>query len=151
MRRLFAAAAVLTLTACINDSIGIVGTQAVGGGTLPSSTGVPGTYTLKTVDGKPLPFTFLETATEKRETVDESFTMTTTNTWTREGHVRRTLNGAVTSISGTDAGTYSKTDQGIYYFISQNQTPFSGTVVNGVLSLTLRNTVGDYVPAIYSK
>src|SRR4051812_47729278 len=107
MRRLFAAAVALTLTACINDSVGIVGSQAVGGTAPTSSTGVPGTYTLKTVGGKPLPFTYLETTTEKRETLDESLTLTATNTWTRQGHVRRTLDGAVTNISGTDAGTYS--------------------------------------------
>jgi hypothetical protein len=151
MRRLFAAAAVLTLTACINDSIGIVGTQAVGGGDLPSTTGVAGVYSLKTVDGKPLPFTSVQTTSEKREILDDALTLTNANTWSRLLHVRSTINGTASMLTLTDAGTYSKGDLGTYLFVAQNQNPFPGTIVNGVISLSLRNPVGDLVPAIYSK
>jgi hypothetical protein len=149
MRRFLAAVAVLTLTACISDSVGIVGTTVTGGGDAQSG-GVPGRYTLKTVDGKPLPFTYMQTDTEKRETIDDALTLTT-DTWTRLGHVRRTLNGTVTTVDVTDAGTYSKSDLGAYTFIAENQVPFTGTIVNGVMSLSVRNPAGQLVPAIFSK
>jgi hypothetical protein len=151
MRRLFAAAAVLTLTACINDSIGIAGTQAVGSGDLPSTTGAAGVYTLRTVDAKPLPFTSLQTTTEKREIIDDAVTMTNANTWSRLLHVRHTLDGTVTILVLQDAGTYSKGDFGEYTFIAQNQLPFTGTIANGALTTFLRNTAGTLVPAIYAK
>ena len=150
MRRLFAAAAVLSLTACINDSIGIVGTQAVGGGDLPSTSGVAGVYTLKTVASKPLPFTSGQTTTEKREIIDDALTLTSANTWSRLLHVRSTVDGTATMLTLNDGGTYSKGD-GVYLFVAQNQNPFPGTITNGTLSLSLRNPVGDLVPAIYSK
>jgi hypothetical protein len=151
MRRLFAAVAVLTLTACINDSIGIVGTQAVGGGDLPSTSGLAGVYTLTTVGGQPLPFTTLETTTEKREIVDDAITLTNGNTWSRLVHVRHTLDGTASTLTLTDGGTYSKAEAGTYTFIAENQSPFPGTIVNGVLSLALRSPSGQLLPAIYSK
>jgi hypothetical protein len=151
MRRLIAAAAVLTLTACISDSVGIVGTQAIGGTDNSSTSSVAGIYTLRTVDGKPLPFTFLQTTTEKDEVIDDALTLTPTNTWTRLEHIRSTVNGTVTISAGTDAGTYSKTDLGTYTFLAQSQPAFTGTIVNGALTITRRNATGQSVPSVYSK
>jgi hypothetical protein len=150
MRRLLAAVAVLTLTACINDSVGVVGTRLTGSDPA-STTGIAGTYTLKTVNGKPLPFTYLETATEKRETIDDALTLTNTNSWTRFGHIRRTVDGTATLTPVTDAGTYSRSDLGAYTFIADKQAPFTGTIVNGVMSLSVRDLTGQLVPAIFSK
>jgi hypothetical protein len=151
MRRLLAAAAVLTLTACINDSIGIVGTQVTGGGDSPSSTNVPGTYTLRTVDAQPLPFTFLQTATETGEVLDDAFTLTSANTWTRIEHIRQTINGTVSTYPGSDAGTYSKVDVDTYRFVPENLPPFTATIANGVLTASRQSLAGQSVPSVYSK
>ena len=151
MRRLFAAAAVLTLTACISDSVGIVGTHVTGAADNSASTNVAGTYTLKTVDGKPLPFTFAQTATETDEVLDDALTLTSANTWTRLEHLRATVNGTVTLSAGTDAGTYSRTDLGTYSFVARNVPTFTATIANGVMTLTRRNPAGQSVPSVYSK
>lgn len=150
MRRLLAAAAVLTLTACITDSVAVVGTQAIGGDG-SSSGSLPGTYTLKTVDAKALPFTVVQTATEKDEVLDDAFTLTSANTFSRIEHIRQTINGTTTILVGTDAGTFAKTASGDYEFTPQNVPPFTATIVNGVMTAPRRNTAGVFVPSVYSK
>lgn len=151
MRRLLAAAAVFTLTACISDSVGTIGTQVTGGGDPSTSASVAGTYTLQTVDAKPLPFIFAQTDTTKQEVLDDALTLTSANTWTRLEHVRQTINGTVTIFAGTDAGTYSTSDGSTYAFVAQNVPNFSGTIANGVLTIPRRNLAGQSVPSVYSK
>ena len=135
MRRLLAAVAVLTLTACINDSVGVVGTQAIGttGGDGSSNASVAGTYTLKTVGGLPLPYTYQQSGADKTETLDDVITLTTTGTWSELLHERQTLGGVITVRAYTDAGTYVQSGTGVT-FRSPNGD-FSG--VFGTNSLTL--------------
>jgi hypothetical protein len=150
MRRLLAALAVLTLTACINESIGVVGTRAAGADPL-STSGVAGAYTLRTVGGANLPFTMAQTGTDKVEVLDDVFTLTATNGFSEVTHYRRTVAGVVTLSTGTSLGSYTRTSTGEITFTSPDFPPLNGTVGGGTLTVQFPNAVGVLVPAVFTK
>jgi hypothetical protein len=150
MRRLLAAAAVLGLTACINDSIGIAGTQATGSDPL-SSNGVAGAYTLRTVGGANLPFTMAQTGADKVEVLDDVFTLTSTNGFSELTHYRRTVAGVVTLSTGASVGSYTRSGTGDITFTTPDVPSLTGTVGGGTLTLQYRNVVGVLVPAVFTK
>jgi hypothetical protein len=152
MRRLFAAAVVLTLTACINDSIGVVGTQAVGGGDPASTTGVAGTYTLKTVGGLPLPYTYLQSGADKSEILDDVVTLTNNGTWSELIHERKTVAGVVTVDAVTDAGTYVRVGTTGLTFSTPKHPDFSGVLSSGnTLTLFGFGPTGQTVDQVFTK
>lgn len=149
MRRLLAALAVLTLTACINDSVGVVGTKVTGAD--PVSNGVAGSYTLRTVGGANLPFTMSQAGADKGELLDDVFTLTTTNGWSEVAHERYTIAGVVTLITRSDAGSYTRSSTGEINFTSPDVADFNGTVGGGTMTLHIRNPVGQLLPAVFTK
>lgn len=79
MRRLLSALAVLALTACISDNITIPG-RTVGVGGESGSGGLGGTYTLQTIAGAPLPYTFAQNSSGTQEMLEDVITMTNAGT-----------------------------------------------------------------------
>lgn len=150
MRRLLAAVAVLTLSACINDSIGVVGTQVTGSGPV-SSSGTAGTYMLRTVGGASLPFSRFTTIADKAEVLDDALTLTNANAWTEIRHERRTTGGVVTNVTVSSAGTFALNSAGDILFTSVNTSPFNGTLLNGTLTLSVTDPAGTLLPAVYTK
>jgi hypothetical protein len=152
MRRLFAAVAVLTLTACINDSIGVVGTQATGGGNLTPTTGAAGTYTLKTVAGAPLPYTYQQSGADKAEILDDVVTLTNAGTWSELLHERKTVSGVVTISAVTDAGTYVLVGTTGLTFSTPKHPDFSGVLSSGnTLTLFGFSPTGQSVDQVFTK
>jgi hypothetical protein len=152
MRRLLAAVAVLTLTACISDSVGIVGTTATGGSELPSTTGVAGAYTLQTVGGSPLPYTYQQSGADKSEFLDDVVTLTNNGTWSELMHVRKTVSGVVTISAVTDAGTYVRVGTTGLLFSTPNHPDFSGVLSSGnTLTLFGSNPAGQSVDQVFTK
>lgn len=150
MRRLLAAAAVLALTACISDSVGIVGTQVTGGGDLPSTTMIAGTYTLTTVAGASLPYTFSQTGADKSELLDDVVTLTNNNTWSELWHERRTVSAVVTIVAVTDAGTYVRVGTGELTFSTPKHPDFTGLLSSGnTLTLYGYSPTGQLVPQVF--
>jgi hypothetical protein len=149
MRRLLAAAAVLTLTACITDSVGIVGTTATGGGDLP--TGIAGTYTLQTVGGAKLPFTMSQSGADKVELIDDTFTLTNANTWSEVWHERRTVSGVATVVALNDAGTFVRSSTGEMTFTSPGSSAFTGTLNGTIMTLYAESLTGGLLPAVFMK
>jgi hypothetical protein len=151
MRRLLAAIAVLTLTACITDSVGIVGTTVTGGGDPPSTTGIAGTYTLKTVGGANLPFTMSQSGADKVELIDDTFTLTNANTWSEAWHERRTVSGVATVVARNDAGTFTRSSTGEMVFISPTSPTFTGTLSGTIMTLYAESITGGLLPAMFTK
>jgi hypothetical protein len=152
MRRLLAAVAVLTLTACINDSVGVVGTQATGGDNTSSTTGMAGTYTLRTVAGAPLPYTYLQSGADKSEILDDVVTLTNNGTWSEFLHERKTASGVVTIIAVTDAGSYVRVGTTGLTFSTPNHPDFSGVVSGGnTLTLFGFSPTGQSVDQVFTK
>jgi hypothetical protein len=154
MRRFLAALAVLGLTACISDSVGVGASRATGvgtGGTSSPSSSVPGgTFTLKTAAGAPLPYTYAGSGADKSEILDDAFTLTDSS-WTEVGTVRRTVAGTASVIPITDAGTLTKAPNGQVVLSTPRNTTYSGTLNGNTLTLNGNSPSGAIVPLVYIK
>jgi hypothetical protein len=93
MRKVLMALLVTVSLACDSDVTG-------------SST-VNGPYTLRTVNGSPLPYITSGSGTTKSEIVDDVITLYEGGTYAELGHSRITVNGQVTTETTTEGGTYS--------------------------------------------
>ena len=94
MRSVVVGLVVACSVGCFDDSI------------VGSST-VTGTYTLRTVNGSPLPYVLSETATSKTELLDRAITLHEASTYAESGHLRTTENGEATTIATQASGSYS--------------------------------------------
>ena len=150
MRRLLAAAAVLGLTACITDSVGIAGTKVTGGGDPVDANSVAGVYTIRTMGGQPLPYTISQTGTDKVEMINDVITLTDANTYTEVITERETVSGTATTNVTTDNGTFVRASSGSITFNSTKVIPFTGTLVNGTLTL-FWNAQNGTVPQTFTK
>jgi hypothetical protein len=154
MRRLLAALAVLALTACISDTVGVGASRATGvsgGGTPTSAPTTPsGTFTLKTAAGAPLPYTYAESATEKSEILDDSFTLTD-SAWTELGHVRKTTGGTSSVLATADAGKFTRSPNGQIVMSTTRNTTYSGTLTGTTLTLNGNSPSGAIVPLVYTR
>ena len=94
MRRVVLGLVVAGSVACFDDSI--VGSPTV-----------TGTYTLRTINGSPLPYVLAQTGTSITEVLDGAIALHEGSTYTRSGHLRITENGQATMVSTPATGTYS--------------------------------------------
>ena len=133
MRRFVALLAFAALAACGGDS-----------STSPAS--VTGSYTLRTVNGTPLPYTLIQLGNFKYEITSDVITLNDGGTFTESGADRTTEeDGTVTTSTITDAGTYTLAGTAIT-LNSPDSGSINGSVSDGTLTLT-----GEGVVAVYSK
>jgi hypothetical protein len=87
---------------------GLVGalTVACFGGNMTGSSTITGEYTLRTVNGAPLPYTLSESATGKTELLRDAITLYQGGTFARTRQTRLTSNGQATNESESDTGSY---------------------------------------------
>jgi hypothetical protein len=89
--------------------MGLVVALSVGclGDGMTGSSTVTGAYTLRTVNGAPLPYTIVGSGTAKTEIIDDVITLYEGGTYAESGHSRTTVSGQVANESNTEAGSYS--------------------------------------------
>jgi hypothetical protein len=139
MRRLFTAAALLVLSAGCTQ--GFPDSPVGGGGTIGgggSSPSFAGTYTLRTVNGLPVPYTYLTSGADTYVLVSDVVTLTAAGGWTEQWNETHTVGGVVTTPSFQDAGTYTVSGTAIAFTSTTAGSPqpyFQGTV--GANQLTL--------------
>ena len=125
MRRFLAALSLLTLfTACGGD-----------GSTDPTTASIAGTYTLRTVNGSPMPYTVTQSGPYKYEITSDAYTLSDGGTWSEIRTYRTTSNEVVTTSTNPDGGTYSRNGTAIT-LVSPNSGAVSGSVANGTMTLT---------------
>lgn len=129
MRRLFAVLALATAVACGESS-----------GTDPGSATIAGTYSLTTVNGKPLPFVYQEGNVTATLTADV-ITLSTTNTWTET--YAYTIGGLPQTGSGE--GTVRRTGNSLTLMLGSLQV-YHGTIEGNSLSLT-----DDFAAYVFTK
>lgn len=131
--------------------LGLAFAMACGGAdspTTPTPTSITGTYTLRTVNGSPLPFVVPDGGAAKIEIVDGTLTVNDGGGWTESGHLRSTLNGKATASASSfvgGAGFYTLSGTAIT-LSGSNGGPFSGSVSSGAVTVA----VGIYLYA-YAK
>jgi hypothetical protein len=131
--RLFVFAALVTLAACGSDS-----------STNAGPVSVAGTYTLRTVNGAPLPYTWLQIGADKLEITADAVTLTEGGTWTESWTERSTESGKVTTSTSTDAGTYTLAGT-VITLVSQESGTVVGSLNGGTLSLNQEGLVVVYM------
>ena len=134
MRRFFVLLVFATAVGCGGDS-----------STSPTDTTVSGTYTLRTVNRIPLPFTVAQTDSITVELVSDAFTLTESRTWTESTVRRTTSSGQAVTDTVSDAGTFVLSGTNNITLISANGST-DGTIGGGVLTLG-----NDAVVAVYRK
>jgi hypothetical protein len=93
MIRVLLALSMLVSVACFDDYSTAVGT-------------VTGTYTLRTINGSALPYTYDVDASTRKEIVDDMITLFSGGSYSRVQHATVTVAGQTTGQTNTESGAY---------------------------------------------
>ena len=123
MRRLVALLALVTLGACGSDS-----------GTGVNSDNLEGTYSLRSINGTPLPYT-VQSGLNSVTLTSDIITIASNGSWTETILYRQTVNGVTTNGTEADGGMWVRAgnDVSLESNITQG-TAYSGTFSNGTLT-----------------
>ena len=121
MRRLFAALALATLAACGSDS-----------SVNPNNDAVEGVYSLRTVNGQPLPFTVQGNGITIVLTSDV-MTVAKDGSWTETVAYRQTIDAQTTNEADADAGSWTRVGDTMTFTSSANGN-FQGSYANGTVT-----------------
>jgi hypothetical protein len=134
MRRFVALLVLATALACGGDSSTSTAVDVP----------VPGTYTLRTVNRIPLPFTVVKNDSVTFDITSDAFTLNDDRTFTQSGTSRTNFKGDVTTDVFGRTGTYVLNGTKITLISVDAST--DGTIGGGTLTLT-----NDAVVAVYQK
>lgn len=138
MRRLalaLASSALLAIAGCDSEEIAA-----------PVGDGVEGRYTLRTVNGQPLPFTFFEMGADHAEIVSDTFDIHE-GVYTSVTRIRRTTNNVVRSETVADAGEWARVGATLHFLSHVNGAMFQARS-DGRNTLTFDI---DGLPAVYQR
>ena len=122
--RFLLAAALCVLAACGSDS-----------GTNPNNAAIDGTYTLRTVNGSPLPFT-IQSGTTSLTLTKDVITVGSNGSWTESMNYSQTVNGQTSTGTIADGGTWTRAGNAVEFDSQVSGTvAYSGTFANGTLTL----------------
>ena len=133
VRLAIAAALSLPFAACGGD----------GGTGLQSE--LSGTYTLRTVNGQPLPFVAYQDATDKIELLGDEFQFSA-DSFTESVDVRYTERGVVTTDTFEDSGRYTLDGNALTVTYDSDGSSLTGAVNGNTFTLT-----GDGIVFLYRK
>jgi hypothetical protein len=132
IRRLVALLALATLGAC-GDS-----------GTGPNSTQLEGTYSLRSINGSPLPYT-VQSGVNSITLTSDVITIASNGTWTETLLYRQTINGVTANGAEADGGTWVRAGNDVTLDSNQSQgTAYSGTLSSGTLTFEDVGFVGVF-------
>ncbi|HEX6576074.1 MAG TPA: hypothetical protein VF042_13990 [Gemmatimonadaceae bacterium] len=123
MRKSLIAILLVTL-ACSGDSTG------------PTQSSVAGTWNLQTINGAALPFVVAQTGANKVEITGDVLTVTNSGSFTEITTIRTTQNGASTTQTVPDAGTYVLNGNNVTFQFQSDGSVGSGTVSGGTLTVS---------------
>ena len=136
MRRVLAVLVALALIACGGDS------------TTSPTASIGGTWSLRTVNGAPLPYVVLASGTDKEEIVSDVFTLTANGVsggaFTQLTTLRFTQNGQVTSQSIPDAGNYTLNGSAVTIQFNSDGSTVTGSWSGNTITITQDGFAGVY-------
>ena len=134
MRRFVAAAAVALTLACGSD-----------GSTTPTNTAIAGTYSLQTINGSALPFTFVS-GTDSLTVTADTILVGSDGTWSESVAYRQTVGGQVTTGTQIDGGVWLANDTQVEFDSTvSGLLVYTGTFTNSALNLTDGSTAQVFV------
>ena len=132
MRKLLAVLALVAVAACGGDS-----------GTNPNSDSIEGTYSLRTINGSPLPFT-VQSGTYSYTIKTDVITIASNGSWTETYTYTETANGQTTNGSDVDGGTWVRAGNVVNLASNFGTGGYSMTYSNGSLTVSESGFVGVY-------
>ena len=129
--------AVMPLAACSDDD-----------GSGPEAT-IEGAYTLRTVNGQPLPYVLLQVASVKFEILSSAVTIAQGGTFTHSAAVRYTDETGATTDEQTITGTFVRSGNNITLTQSGEDPATLSGVWNGDNRLTMTETDTDFGTLVY--
>jgi hypothetical protein len=125
MRKLIALLAFVAAAGCGSDSP-----------TNPASASISGTFSLHTINGSALPYTFQSGTTSVTITSDV-ITVADGGTWSEVGNFTVTQNGASTPQTFSDGGSWTRAGTSVSFFsTAQNATSYAGTFTGSGFDLS---------------
>ena len=113
---------------------------ACGGDSTSPTASIAGSWNLQTVDGSSLPFILAQTGGNKQELTGGVLTLSAASSsagsYTITLTERVTVNGQVTTSSGSDAGTYSLNGTAVTLTSNSGAGSFNGSWSGNSLTLT---------------
>lgn len=103
--------------------------------TSPETAGIAGSYALQTVNGAALPFFVLQIGSDKIEVLSETVTLSHDGTFTQQGSLRITENGAVSTDNFTEVGSYTRNGTGLDLVFSSDETTGTGTISGNTITV----------------
>lgn len=97
MRRISLLGIVFTLAACGHDSVG----------PSPTPSGIPGTYSLATVDGQVLPFTVVDLGAYQAKVASGTLTLSSDGTYSLQFGIRIEDSGNIRTAAESDGGLWN--------------------------------------------
>ena len=125
MRTISLLGIVFTLAACGHDSVG----------PSPTSSTIPGTYNLTTVDGQVLPFTALDLGAYQAKLVSGTLTLRSDGTYALQFGIRIEDSGNVRTAAESDGGLWNVNEKAITLASTQGDSARTGTVSGNVITL----------------
>lgn len=98
--------------------------------TNPNSDAIDGVYSLKTVNGSPLPFTF-QVGTATVRVNSDVITVASNGTWTESIAYNQTVNGQTTNGTDTDGGAWARAGNQVTLNSNFGTGGYAGTYANG--------------------
>jgi hypothetical protein len=109
---------------------------ACGDSTGPTEASVAGTWNLQSINGTALPFVVAQTGTDKVEVTADVLTVTSSGSFTEITTIRTTQNGATTTQTIPDAGTYVLNGNNVTFQFQSDGSVGSGTVSGNTLTVS---------------
>jgi len=110
---------------------------AIGCGDSTSPTvSAAGTWTLKSVNGFPVPFVAPQGNGDYIELTSDVITATSTGTFTQMTVIKTSTNGQVTTQSIPDNGTYTVSGNTVSFTFTSGSPPGAGTIDGNTLTVT---------------
>ena len=134
--RYLSAALLLVALACGSDKIA--------GPPTPAS--VAGRYSLKTVNGAPLPFLIGQVGTSKSEVLADVLVLSANGTFLQTSTIRNTTDGVATTSSSSEPGTFTLTGSTAKFVFDIDGSFGTGTIADRTLTLS-----GNGFVTIYNK
>lgn len=134
--RIRSAAMLLLAIACGGDAV-------TGPPTLAS---VAGRYSLKTVNGAPLPFLIGQSGTSKSEVLADVLALSANGTFLQTSTIRNTVDGVATTSSSTEPGTFTLAGATATFVFDVDGSFGTGTIVERALTIS-----GNGFVTIYTK
>jgi hypothetical protein len=104
--------------------------------TAPVVTSVAGTWTLTSVDGKPLPYVYQE-SDPKLEVIAKQYVITSSGTFTTSYTLRGTeLDGVVNTTTTPDAGTYTLADNSVTFIYRSDGSAVVGQATASTITIS---------------